>query len=90
MQPTYVYTSDGEKLHWNQAELLSGIKRLDRNPAVFGQLLMWADIVRRAGTTDAGPYAHLSFGPLARLDIDVGIDDRNWLSRAPQESEEAE
>jgi hypothetical protein len=81
LNPTYVYTSDGDQLHRKQSELLAGIKRLDRNPAVLGQVLMWSDVVRRSGTSEAGPYQFLTFGALAPFGVEAGIDDKAWGSR---------
>lgn len=87
IQPTYVYTSDGDKIHRHQSELLTGIKRLDRNPAVLGQVLMWADVIRRSGSSESGTYRYLAFGKLAQLALDVGIDDRDWRTDLGEDDE---
>jgi len=81
VDPTYVFTTDGDKLHWDQAGLLSGIKRLDRNQAVYSLVLMWADVIKRAGSTDSQPYPHLAFSDLAAFGVEVGIDDKTWAMR---------
>ena len=47
--PTFVFTHDGEKISRYHADLLSGIKRLDRNPAVLAWVMMWADYLSRRG-----------------------------------------
>ena len=45
--PTYHFTSDGYTENKFRAERLQGIKRLDRNPAVLGQLRSVADYLSR-------------------------------------------
>ncbi|WP_180277759.1 DUF4365 domain-containing protein [Nostoc sp. 'Peltigera malacea cyanobiont' DB3992] len=41
--PTYFFTRDGYTRDKFEKEHLSGIKLLEKNPAVFGQLIMWAE-----------------------------------------------
>jgi hypothetical protein len=79
ISPTFVFTSDGERVSRYHADLLSGIKRLDRNPAVLAWTAMWADYLSRPGDLFRGDYPFLSFGTLARIPIDIGIDDASWM-----------
>lgn len=76
--PTYLFTIDGERLYRKQAQWLSGIKRLERQPAVVGQLLVWADHLQRSSGLFEESYAHLSFGPLREFSLPTGIDDSAW------------
>lgn len=79
--PSYVFTSDGRKLHRNHEALLKGIKRLDRHRAVLSQLLLWADYLRQGDSQAKAPYAHLKFGGLQKLTLDVGIPDKEWRAK---------
>lgn len=77
--PTYHYTRDGYRWSWYSEEHLKGIKRLERNPAVFGQVVMWADVVRGRQDLFTEPYPFLSFESLLKFDIKAGLDDNVWL-----------
>lgn len=78
--PTYYFTDPGglkqSRLH---PDWLSGIKRLELNEAVRGQLVMWENLL----TTDdmfTPPYPHLSFDCLVQFDTDRGLDDAAWTA----------
>lgn len=75
--PTYHFTSDGYSKHKFREELLQGIKRMDRNPAVLGQLLMWADYLSQS-TLFSSEYPLLRFGQLATVDINTSLPDGVW------------
>ena len=77
--PTFVFTQDGERISRYHADLLSGIKRLDRNPAVLAWVMMWADYLARRGDLFTAEYPFLSFGKLVPLSIERGIVDDSWL-----------
>jgi len=80
--PTYHFTSDGQLRHPFYETKLKGIKALERNPAVLGQVVMWAALLR--GTTplyaDTDGMNELRFGDLAEVTVEAGIDDVSWLS----------
>ncbi|MDD9974030.1 MAG: DUF4365 domain-containing protein [Candidatus Poribacteria bacterium] len=79
--PTYHFTSDGYKRHKFRSELLQGIKRLDRNPAVLGQLLMWMDYLSRSTQSIfSSEYPFLDFGQLATVDINTSLPDDIWYN----------
>lgn len=78
--PTYFFTDPGglrqSRLH---PDWLSGIKRLELNGSVRGQLVMWEDLL----TTDdlfAQPYPFLAFDPLVQFETDRGLDDAAWTT----------
>jgi hypothetical protein len=77
--PTYYFTNDGHHLHRDHEGLLSGIKRIEHNPAVLGQVVMWADYLCRRGDLFTEEYPFLGFGPLTTVDLEAGIDDGAWL-----------
>lgn len=82
--PTYLFTSDGRRRHPFYESKLKGIKALEKNGTVLGQVVMWAALLRGREEDDEGffsspPYAHLRFGQLATFILPVGIDDASWL-----------
>ena len=77
--PTYHFTRNGRDADRFGEERLKGIKRLERNPAVVGQLLMWVDYLKRPiETLFSAEYPFLSFGDLATVDLDIGVPDDAW------------
>jgi hypothetical protein len=76
LSPDYHFTSDGERSHPYREEYLSGIKRLEQESAVRGQVVMWADLLGRgtSGFLDAG----LRFGQLLRFTAVAGVPDELW------------
>jgi hypothetical protein len=82
--PTYYFTSDGKQLHPFYEGYLTGIKRLEHNSAVLGQLLLFADHLTTPGDMYNPEYPLLRFGALATFDIGVSINDELWL---PSEEE---
>lgn len=78
---TYHFTSDGYERDKFRSERLQGIKRLDRNPAVLGQLLMWADYLSRSTQNIfSSEYPFLDFGQLATVDINTSLPDDLWYN----------
>jgi len=82
--PHYLYTTDGKALYRYGEDLLSGIKRLEWQDAVVGQVLMWKHKltrVRRRGLFDRYDARKrlLSFGGLLKAKCDRGVDDEDWL-----------
>ena len=84
--PTYHFTSDGYNRYKFGAERLQGIKRLDRNPAVLGQLLMWVDYLSQS-TQDlfSSEYPFLRFGQLATVDNNTSLPDDDWYNVAEED-----
>ena len=76
--PTYHFTWDGYKRDMFRAERLQGIKRLDRNPAVLGQVRMWAVYLSRPQDLLSSNYPFLRFGQLATVDINASLPDDVW------------
>jgi len=85
INPTYVYTIDGERLSLFQSQQLSKIKRFERNPDVRRQVLTWATQLGRGEDLVTPPYPFLVFGDLVSFDLAVGIDDKAWDAKSPTE-----
>lgn len=79
--PTYHYTHNGRDEYRYYEDKLSDIKRLEHNDAVMGQVVMWAEFLRREGDMFTQNYPYLSFGELQSFEVGAGIDDAAWRSR---------
>ena len=80
ISPTYHFTRDGERISRYAGELLSGIKRLENNQAVHGQVVMWAHLLTARSLFDSGPQ-FLDFDVLEKFELEVGVDDEAWIKR---------
>ena len=80
INPTYHYTSDGREPDPFGEERLAGIKQRERNLAVGGGVVMFADLLR-GGDLFAADYPLLKFGDLMRVAVDAGLPDDLWAKR---------
>lgn len=83
--PTYHFTRDGDRLSRYAPDLLSGIKRLENNQAVQGQIVMWAHLLTERTLFDSSS-GFLDFGSLLQFELNAGIDDDSWLKYEDLES----
>ncbi|MHC4477991.1 MAG: DUF4365 domain-containing protein [Planctomycetota bacterium] len=81
INPTYVFTSNGYNESRYAAERLAGIKRLEKNDAVLGQLIMWQRFLTRHATFFKPEYPFLRLGKLVTFDCEQHIDDGAWVRR---------
>jgi hypothetical protein len=79
--PSYYFTRDGLELYPFYQDPLKGIKRLERNNAVRGQLIMWIELLTMAPDMHREAYPFLSFGRAAEFAFEYGINDADWLAR---------
>lgn len=86
VSPTYFYTCDGEKPYLYHGDQLAGIKRLERNESVLGQLIMWERLLTDRGDIFRQEYPLIRFDGLLRFTVGQGISDDLWL---PVEEEAA-
>jgi hypothetical protein len=77
--PHYRFTTDGRHISLYNDEGLKTIKRLERNPAVLGQIITWAEYLKDKPNPMFPSYPHLSFGTLVTAELDAGLNDSNWL-----------
>lgn len=77
--PTYQFTWDGVHRYRFSEDRLKGIKKFEKNAALLGQVVMWADFLSKdPGLFDySSPY--LKFGALKTFDLSCGINDPQWL-----------
>lgn len=77
--PDYHFTSDGRQPLRFAESKRSGIKVLERNGTVLGQVVMWAELLRPdLGDLFSEPDPHLGFGDLERFTLDVGVNEAAW------------
>jgi hypothetical protein len=86
LTPTYHYTRDGYRVSRYREEQLKGIKRLERNGAVLGQVLMWTGILTREPSLFTTSRPKVLFHHPSELQVNCGLDDEAWL---PKEADEA-
>jgi hypothetical protein len=79
ISPTYHYTRDGRQPDGFYEQRLKGIKQLERNEAVLGQLLMWAAHLARTPDMFSSRRSLITFGELQTVEVALGIDDEAWL-----------
>jgi hypothetical protein len=87
--PTYFFTRDGYRKDKFEKERLTGIKKLERNNAVLGQVVMWAAYLSQPQTSLLDKeYPFISFSKLEEFEINVGIDEESWLKSEDEENQE--
>jgi hypothetical protein len=81
ISPTYHFTFDGWRQHkWYESKL-KGIKALEKNPAVLGQVAFWGALLKEQapGLFGGSEESSLKFGELASYQLDAGINETWWL-----------
>jgi hypothetical protein len=87
--PTYFYTYDGKNMSQFDGDLLKGVKRLEKNLAVLGQVVMWAELLTKPADLYMNDYPHLRFDPQLTFDFPYGVDDSDWRNRESEASKES-
>jgi hypothetical protein len=77
--PTHYYTADGYRLDIYYESRLSGMRQLERNQTLLGQLMMWAAYLSQPADLFTSAYPFLEFGELQSFALGVGVDDDTWL-----------
>lgn len=78
VNPTYYYSKDDAQYRFH-GDQLAGIKRLERNESVLGQLIMWERLLTDRGDMFRPEYSMLRFDGLMRCTVELGIEDDLWL-----------
>lgn len=82
--PTYHFTSNGYDLFCRYEDYLSGLKRLQRNQAVLGKVIMWARFLAGGDSLFSARSMELTFGDLLSFEAEFGISDKDWLPNDEQ------
>lgn len=91
IDPTFYFTRDGFQPHRYPEALLSGKKRLERNAAVRGQVIMWQHLLVASGQSDDGLFAasdqdepRLQFEQLPILQLSRAVPESSWIRTDPR------
>lgn len=91
--PTHHYTWNGHRVSRFYEDLIKGMKRLEKNEAVFRQVLFWSRVLRGEGDqpSDREEYPYLLFGKLLDFSLIYGVKDELWMNKeALEKAEKAE
>ena len=84
--PTYVFTQpDGITPSKYHPDWLAGIKKLERNSSILGQLIMWEELLAGSDDLLSDGYPFLAFDRLLNFQTAHGIDDDAWTASGPPE-----
>lgn len=93
IEPTFHFTSDGFQPHRFPEALLAGKKRLERNAAVRGQVIMWQHLLCESGKVRGGlfdlekPKPVLDFEPLPLIQLSQAVPEAAWTRTDPRAKE---
>lgn len=90
LKPDYFYSYDGKQESKYTPEYLRKIKARERNNAVLGETLMWANFLRGEETLIPSEPRILDFGSLLTFAVDRGLDDREWRAPTAEETSPAD
>lgn len=83
INPTYLYTADGRNVYRYHHDRLTGLKRLQNNDAVHGEVNMWSQYLQDIASRNlfSRTSQFLEFSSLIDCELSVGIDDASWKKR---------
>lgn len=93
VDPTYYFTRNAFQPHRFPEALLAGKKRLERNAAVRGQVMMWQHLLVESGKLKAGLFDTdkldpiLSFETLPLIRLSQAVPESTWTRTDPRAKE---
>lgn len=87
--PTYHFTKDGEEPDPYREERLSKIKRIEKNAAVFANVLFWGRFIESPDDLFRKGNEFVHFTELVGFPVGFGVNDSEWASQA-EEAEKTE
>lgn len=93
VDPTFYFTRDGFQPHRFPEALLAGKKRLERNAAVRGQVMMWQHLLVESGKSEIGlfdtdkPESILGFETLPLIQLSQAVPESSWTRTDPRAKE---
>jgi hypothetical protein len=93
IDPTFHFTKDGFQPHRFPEALLAGKKRLERNAAVRGQVMMWQHLLVGSGKAEVGlfksdrPAPILGFETLPLIQLSQAVPESSWKRTDPRAKE---
>jgi len=93
VEPNFYFTYDGFQPHRYPEALLTGKKRLERNAAVRGQVMMWQHLLVDSGTHEVGlfdaetPAPVIQFERLPLIQLSQAVPEDSWSRTDPRAKE---
>jgi len=94
IDPTFYFTRNGFQPHRFPEALLAGKKRLERNAAVRGQVIMWQHLLVGSGETKASLFdidqikePVLEFEQLPMIELSRAVPESSWNRTDPRAKE---
>lgn len=94
IDPTFYFTRNGFVPHPFPAALLSGKKRLERNAAVRGQVIMWQRLLTESAARENGLFGAagkedqlLGFEQLPVIELSQAVPEASWSRTDPRAKE---
>jgi hypothetical protein len=90
IDPDFYFTKDGFQPHRFPETLLAGKKRLERNAAVRGQVIMWQHLLVESGKRAMGlfdavfPEPVLQFERLPVIQLSQAVPESSWTRTDPR------
>lgn len=90
IDPTFYFTRNGFQPHRYPEALLAGKKRLERNAAVRGQVIMWQHLLAASGSQERGLFdqdakeAFLCFERLPPISLSLAVPETSWTRTDPR------
>jgi hypothetical protein len=93
INPTFHFTRDGFRPHYNSGALLAGKKKLERNGAIRGQFVMWRHFLMTACSPQVdllndqrARYQPLTIEALDPIQMPVAVPEESWSRTDPNAS----
>jgi hypothetical protein len=93
VDPDFYFTKDGFEPHRFPEALLAGKKRLERNAAIRGQVVMWQHLLVQSGNRDVGlfdqdlPEPILGLERLPVIQLSQAVPESSWTRTDPRVKE---
>ncbi|MDE2377610.1 DUF4365 domain-containing protein [Bradyrhizobium sp.] len=93
VDPDFYFTQDGFQPHRYPEALLAGKKRLERNAAVRGQVMMWQHLLVESGKHEIGLFdvdtaaPLLQFERLPLIQLSQAVPESSWNRTDPRANE---
>lgn len=89
--PTFVFTYDGFRPHYNASALVAGKKKREKNGAIRGQFVMWRHLLIKSGDSDpdlltnrtAERHPLLRFEALEPIIMPLAVPEDAWRREDP-------
>lgn len=93
IDPDFYFTTNGFQPHPFPEALLAGKKRLERNAAIRGQVIMWQHLLVESGNseddlfTSDGQFPLLGFERVSTIHLSHAVPETSWTRTDPRANE---